>query len=533
MTLPQDTFEFYAETLKGRRLSAPEGWHDTPHCHRVRAVTPPARLPSFGRKSSPHITLYRAESRLTPAQGNGCFGLALKAFGRAPLVPPCAGCGPCRCEAQRPPAAFRWVPPAEPRRPPAPCFAVTDGPLTRGATSHLHAANPAPGAAVRASFSESFWLERFRRLTPLGFTDNANTPILYPDPTPLVGRKGVPPASPRTGTGSRLLAARPAAARPLWPGTEPAAPSGGRGSAPPPAATLTDDDGTGAEQPDLLLQRHPLGAAGRAALLPAGHRARAALPRAARMRRPQRGSGGVRERGSRGRRERAGMRMRMRLRRAPLRAARRTCAPAARSGRAPRGSTALAARNAADVSTCDPTQRAPAAAKQARANRVRFPRAGRAGNHWDASFPGTWELWRVSGKRRRTGIYTSLARWTSRFRRVLAGEVPCALRWNQKVKSQLGSPGSSAHNGLPVGPWCQVRTGVPRAAPQRCGKPSSAGREIPAWGRVREARRWEARGEARSCVGARGALSEGARLRWGDEGGGSFCGDTSLIFFWL
>lgn len=137
----------------------------------------------------------------------------------------------------------------------------------------------------------------------------------------------------------------------------------------------------------------------------------------------------------------------------------------------------------------------------------------------------------MSGKRRRTGIYTSLARWTSRFRRVLAGEVPCALRWNQKVKSQLGSPGSSAHNGLPVGPRCQVRTGVPRAAPQRCGKPSSAGREIPAWGRVREARRWEARGEARSCIGARGALSEGARLRWGDEGGGSFCGDISLIFF--
>lgn len=91
----------------------------------------------------------RATRRLTPAQGNGCFGLALKAFGRL------HGCGPCRCEAQRPPDAFRRVPPAEPRRPPAPCFAVTDGPLTRGVTSHLHAANPAPGAAVRASFSET------------------------------------------------------------------------------------------------------------------------------------------------------------------------------------------------------------------------------------------------------------------------------------------------------------------------------------------------------------------------------------------
>lgn len=140
------------------------------------------------------------------------------------------------------------------------------------------------------------------------------------------------------------------------------------------------------------------------------------------MRRPQRGSGGVRERGSRGRRERAGMRMRMRLRRAPLRAARRTCAPAARSGRAPRGSTALAARNAADVSTCDPTQRAPAAAKQARANRVRFPRAGRAGNHWDASFPGTWELWRVLGKRCRTGIYTQSASWGGSLRSQVKSE---------------------------------------------------------------------------------------------------------------
>lgn len=366
MTLPQDTFEFYAETLKGRRLSAPEGWHDTPHCHRVRAVTPPARLPSFGRKSSSHVTLYRAESRLTPAQGNGCFGLALKAFGRAPLVPPCAGCGPCRCEAQRPPAAFRWVPPAEPRRPPAPCFAVTDGPLTRGATSHLHAANPAPGAAVRASFSESFWLESFRHLTPLGFTDNANT-LPRSDAFGGTERRSAGFAV----DGNRLPSAR--------------SPPGRR----PPAVTR---HGTGGS-----VGRARIGPAARgdpyrwwwhrrwAARSPSsapparGRRARRAAPRrpsCPRRSAPSRAHApppaGLRGGPRAGFEGAAGARRdedeaapgASRSRAADVRTCCEEQATALRlmCGRVPRGSTALAARNAADVSTCDPTQRAPAAA---------------------------------------------------------------------------------------------------------------------------------------------------------------------------
>lgn len=70
-----------------------------------------------------------------------------------------------------------------------------------------------------------------------------------------VTRRAGPPRAPAPARGSAERDGRPA----LPAGT-------------PAARALTDDDGTGADQPDLLLQRHPLGAAGRAALLPAGHR---------------------------------------------------------------------------------------------------------------------------------------------------------------------------------------------------------------------------------------------------------------------
>lgn len=92
-------------------------------------------------------------------------------------------------------------------------------------------------------------------------------PVTLPVPAhlPAVPCPAAPPRRPvpnpcRTATGcQRCPRARSSGTR---------CPAGPR----PAVRALTDDDGTGADQPDLLLQRHPLGAAGRAALLPAGHR---------------------------------------------------------------------------------------------------------------------------------------------------------------------------------------------------------------------------------------------------------------------
>lgn len=211
------------------------------------------------------------------------------------------------------------MPPAEPRRPPAPRFAVTDGPLTRGVTSHLHAANPAPGAAVRASFSKTrggppkflartlqaldiarLYRQRryFTPLRRLRWDGRAFRRLRWHQPVPV--RSAPARLPPARGDPARTRRLRRQGARRRRRPRRPLPMMMAQALSSPISffsATRSGPPGAPRCSPPAIVP---------APLCPA-------LPRAARMRRPQRGSGGVRERGARGRRERAGMRLRERL----------------------------------------------------------------------------------------------------------------------------------------------------------------------------------------------------------------------------